>query len=178
MSKKTLVIVAHPTINDSVINKRWIEELNKYPEQYTVHQIYAVYPDGKIDVEKEQALIEAHDSLVFQFPVYWFNCPPLLKQWLDDVFTYGWAYGSTGDKLKGKKIQLAVSAGVSEEDYSKEGRYQFTLRESLYPFEVTTLYVNAVYQPIYAFYGAESEPSVEKINQSAVDYIQALNALN
>jgi putative NADPH-quinone reductase len=50
--------------------------------------LYKVYPDGNIDVEKEQKLIESH------------NCPPLLKKWLDDVLTYTWAYGSGGDKLK------------------------------------------------------------------------------
>jgi Putative NADPH-quinone reductase (modulator of drug activity B) len=82
---KTLVIVAHPNIEASVINKRWVEELRKYPEKYTVHELYKVYPDEKIDVEKEQARVEAHDNLVFQFPIYWFNCPPLLNQWLDDV---------------------------------------------------------------------------------------------
>lgn len=80
--KKTLVIVAHPHIDQSVINKRWVEELEKYPDQFTVHQIYQAYPDGVIDVAKEQALVEEHENLVFQFPVYWFNCPPLLKQWL------------------------------------------------------------------------------------------------
>jgi len=26
-----------------------------------------------------------------------------LKKWLDEVFTHGWAYGTGGDKLKGKK---------------------------------------------------------------------------
>ncbi len=102
--KKTLVIVAHPHIDQSVINKRWVEELEKYPDQFTVHQIYQAYPDGVIDVAKEQALVEEHENLVFQFPVYWFNCPPLLKQWLDEVLAYGWAYGSTGDKLKNKNL--------------------------------------------------------------------------
>ncbi len=34
---KTLVIVTHPDIEKSVINKKWIDELKKYPEKYTVH---------------------------------------------------------------------------------------------------------------------------------------------
>jgi putative NADPH-quinone reductase len=50
---KTLVIVAHPNLDTSVINKRWIEELQKYPDKYTVHELYKVYPDGNIDVEKK-----------------------------------------------------------------------------------------------------------------------------
>ena len=44
---KTLVIVTHPNLEKSVINKRWIEELQKYPERYSVHDLYASYPDGK-----------------------------------------------------------------------------------------------------------------------------------
>ena len=47
---KTLVIVTHPDIEKSVINKKWIDELKKYPEKYTVHQLYKAYPDGKINV--------------------------------------------------------------------------------------------------------------------------------
>jgi len=85
MIKKTLVIVTHPNLNDSVVNKRWIQELEKHPEQFTVHSIYDAYPDGKIDVAKEQALVEAHAHLILQFPMYWFSSPPLLKQWLDEV---------------------------------------------------------------------------------------------
>ena len=50
---KTLIIVTHPHIEDSLINKRWIEEFEKYPELYTIHQLYKVYPDERIDVKKE-----------------------------------------------------------------------------------------------------------------------------
>jgi putative NADPH-quinone reductase len=139
---KTLIIMSHPNIENSVINKRWVEELKKYPEKYTVHELYNIYPDGNIDVEKEQQLIESHHNLVLQFPFYWFNCPPLLKKWLDDVFTYGWAYGSNGgDKLKNRKVGLAVSA-----------------EHLLSPFETTLLYCNADYRSFFAFYGTESEP--------------------
>ncbi len=112
-------------IDQSVVNKRWVEELEKHPDQFTVHQIYQAYPDGVIDVAKEQALVEEHENLVFQFPVYWFNCPPLLKQWLDEVLTYGWAYGSTGDKLKNKKFMLAVSAGGRSKFIPKVANIKF-----------------------------------------------------
>lgn len=173
---KTLVVVSHPNIDKSVVNKRWVEELKKYPELFTVHELYKVYPDGVIDVAKEQALIEAHGNLVLQFPIYWFNCTPLLKQWLDDVFTYGWAYGSTGDKLINKKIGLAVSAGIKQEDFTKAGRYHFTLQEVLRPFEITMHYVKADYQSFFAFYGAENQQTLTTTNldKSAQDYFNYL----
>lgn len=81
-----------------------------------MRELYQSYPDGKIDVEKEQALVEVHGSLIWQFLVYWFNCPPLMKQWFDDVLTYGCAYGSRGTQLNDRKIGLAVSMGSSEQE--------------------------------------------------------------
>ncbi|WP_028778518.1 NAD(P)H-dependent oxidoreductase [Shimazuella kribbensis] len=187
---KTLVIVTHPNIETSIINKRWVQELKKYPEKYTVHELHKIYPDGNIDVKKEQQLIESHGNLILQFPVYWFNCPPLLKKWLDDVFTYGWAYGSKGDKLKHRKAALAVSAGIKKENYSKEGRYHYTLEQILSPFETTFRYCDANYRSLFAFYGKENEPgendpsSNEPMNstlnileKSAQDYLDFIDNL-
>ena len=89
---KTLIIAAHPHIAQSVVNKCWLDELAKHPDRFTVHRLYTAYPDGKIDIAREQALVEAHGGIVFQFPVYWFNCPPLLKQWFNDVLKIGRAH--------------------------------------------------------------------------------------
>lgn len=183
--KKTLVIVAHPDINNSIINKCWIEKLHQYPEQFTVHELYQSYPNAQIDVLKEQALVEAHQNLVFQFPMYWFNCPPLLKQWLDDVLTYGWAYGSVGNQLKNKKITLAVSTGSKAHDYSVDGRHQVSLETLCAPFELTARYVKADYQLVYAFYGMETQPeegevlpTINDVEQSAEDYVKYLLAMH
>jgi putative NADPH-quinone reductase len=156
---KTLVIVTHPSLETSVINKRWVEELNKYPEKYTVHELYKVYPDGNIDVKKEQKLVESHGNLVLQFPIHWFHCPPLLKKWLDDVLAYGWAYGSNGgDKLKNRRVALGVSAGIKKGNYSEQGRYRYTLDDILVPFELTFLHCRADYRSLFAYYGNENEP--------------------
>lgn len=185
---KTLVIVAHPTIETSIINKRWVEELKKYPEKYTVHELYKIYPHGNIDVEKEQKLVESHGNLIFQFPIYWFHCPPLLKKWFDDVLAYGWAYGSNGgDKLKNRKVALSVSAGIREEDYKESGRYQYTLEQILLPFEMTFLYCHADYRSFFAYYGKESAPGeseeveneleATKLEASAQGYLDFINSL-
>ncbi len=161
-----------------------MSELKKYPERYTVHELYKLYPDGKIDVEKEQALVEAHGNLILQFPIYWFNSPPLLKTWLDEVLTYGWAFGSnSGNHLTNRKVALAVTAGSKKSDYSEEGRYQHTLDQILLPFKVTFLYCRADYQPSFTFYEAEEAGgTTERMNEneltkSAEDYLRFINGL-
>lgn len=167
---KTLVIVIHPNFQDSFINKRWVEELNKYPEKFFIHRLYEVYPDEKIDVLAEQKLIEQYDRIVFQFPLYWFSCPPLFKKWLDEVLTYGWAYGSkSGYKVSAKKIALAMSVGIDENEYKKTAKYRYTLEQLTTPFELTFEYIKADYRPLFAYYGIELNSSKEWIEKSVRD---------
>lgn len=173
---KTLVIVGHPDIESSAVNKKWIEELKKYPDLFTVHELARVYPDGIIDVKKEQSLIMAHGNLVLQFPIYWFNCPPLLKKWLDEVLTEGWAFGKEGNHLEERKIALGVTAGGHQEEYDQEGRYKYRLEDVLVPFEITATYCNANYQQFFAVYNADFSTK-EEIEKSAKDYVQFLQTL-
>lgn len=42
---KTLIIVTHPDIDHSLINKRWVEMLKEQPDKYSVHELYKAYPD-------------------------------------------------------------------------------------------------------------------------------------
>lgn len=176
--EKILVILVHPDIEKSVINKRWIEELQKYPDQYYIHNLYKAYPDEKLNIEKEQMLIEAYDKIVFQFPFYWFSAPPLLKKWLDEVLVYGWAYGSkSGYKFAEKKVALVISVGIEEEEYSKEGVYNYTLKELTTPFELTFKYIKADYKPLYAYYGIERNASPEWIEKSIPAYIEFLEKM-
>ena len=175
---KTLIIAIHPDIKNSVVNKRWIEELNKFPDKYHVHQLHEIYPDEKIDVAAEQKLIEQYDKIVFQFPYYWFNCPALFKKWLDEVLTHGWAYGSkSGYKVAGKKVALAISLGVDEDELGPSGIYKYPLSELTRPFELSFEYVKAAYQPLFAYYGIEYNSSSERIENSVKLYLDFLEAL-
>ena len=117
---KTLIILAHPNIANSLVNRHWRDAVLAHPDKFELHDLYALYADFKIDVEKEQKLLESHDKIVLQFPFRFSNCTPLLKQWFEDVFTRSWAYGGeSGGKLKGKKFALAISLGATRENYDK-----------------------------------------------------------
>ncbi|AXT62664.1 flavodoxin family protein [Aquimarina sp. AD10] len=176
--EKTLIIVTHPKLGSSKINKRWIQELQKYPDKYIIHDLHSTYPTLEIDVIKEQLLLESVNKIVLQFPFYWFNCPPFLKKWIDDVLTHGWAFGkNSGYKLAGKKFALAVTAGIKEDDYRASGQYEYTLEELTRPFETTFKYVNADYRPLYAFYGEEHNPTQEDIEANAKNYINFIENL-
>lgn len=168
---KTLVILAHPDIEASRVNKRWRRELLLHPDLITLHELHTAYPDWRIDVAKEQRLLEAHQHIILQFPIYWYSYPPLLKKWLDDVFTYGWAYGSQGTKLKGKRFGLAMSIGDKQENYSAAGSVSYTVDEMTAPFKASMRHVGAIALPYYAAFGSSFQASDEDIDQSAKEYI-------
>jgi len=129
-------LVFHPNLKSSRVNRIWKEQLEESGKIATSRDLYAEYPDFKIDIEREQALLLSHDRIIFQFPLYWYSSPPLLKKWLDDVLTYGFAYGSSGNALKGKDLQIITSAGGQEKFYSGFDIYA-TIHDLLRPFQLT-----------------------------------------
>lgn len=153
---KKLILIAHPRPDESVVHKQWMTEAAKQPENYTLHNICTAYPDGNIDILSEQQLIENHDELIIQFPCFWFSTPPLLKQWQDDVIRRGWAFGG-GTAMRGKRVRLAVSAGMREQSYSVQGRMACTLAGLLLPFECVCKFIDAHYDGFHAFYGTQDD---------------------
>lgn len=137
--KKTLVISGHPNLNSSNTNKVILQELEKHRNELNleIRQLDQLYPDYNIKIEDEQkALLEA-DTIVLQFPFYWYSIPALLKKWIDDVFAYGFAYGSSGDKLKGKNLILSFTVGGPKESYQQEGYNHYHIEELLFPLNQT-----------------------------------------
>ena len=165
---KTLVLVFHPNLSDSRLNRRWAEEMDKQAG-VTVHRVYEAYPNEEIDVKAEQELLEQHDRIVLQFPFYWYSTPSLLKKWEDTVLTYGWAYGSTGNKLHGKELMLAISLGAPEASYTPNGAFTYTLAELLRPLQATSNMIGTRYLAPYAVYGV-MQLSDEQVEQAAKAY--------
>ncbi len=55
----------------------------------------SAYAEGRLsqDIVREQAKIEWADTLVIQFPLWWYGLPAMLKGWFDRVFLKGFAFG-------------------------------------------------------------------------------------
>jgi putative NADPH-quinone reductase len=176
MSKKTLVILAHPNLAESQINAAWRSRLEEASGPVTVRDIYRLYPDWNIDVAAEQVFLENHERIFLQFPMYWYSTPPLLKKWLDDLLAYGWAYGPGGDRLAHKEIGLIVSTGSPAAAYQENGRVGHTLAELLRPLEQTIHFVGARYLPVFALQGANHVIPEDQMSRSANEYLEHVRA--
>jgi glutathione-regulated potassium-efflux system ancillary protein KefG len=152
MAHKILILFAHPRLEKSRVNKILLSSIPA-DAHITLHDLYEHYPNFNIDVEKEKNLLLQHDIIIWQHPFYWYSSPPLLKQWLDMVLEYGWAYGRDGTALKDKMVFNILTTGGTREAYRREGHNYFTIRELLAPFEQTARLCKMIYLPPFAVQG-------------------------
>ena len=124
---KILMIVAHPNIESSIGNKTIVEHFKSLHPEAEIDELYKLYPDFKIDVKKEQEKLLKADFIILQFPYYWYNAPALLRKWFEDVLEHGFAYGSKGKALQGKKLIISFTTGSPVDAYKEGGMQNFTL---------------------------------------------------
>lgn len=159
--KKKLLIVAHPNMNASFFNKGLLESV-KNTQNFTVHQLYSLYPDFKINVKKEQDLLIANDVIIFQHPLQWYSCPALLKLWIDEVLAYGFAYGEGGNALHGKEWRSVVTSAGGDLDYLSGGNAGYTISELMRPFQMTATHSGMSWKPVFSVTGASPMESESK----------------
>lgn len=173
-----LIILGHPDFAQSVANKAVIEQLQNSGLSLEIRNLAALYPDFRIDAEAEQQALLRHQNIVFQYPLYWYSMPAILKQYFDSVFTYGFAYGSSGDKLKGKNFIPSITVGAPEEDYRATGAAHFRLYEFCKNLEQTAYYAQMSYIDPFYFHGTSPALySREEIQARAEDCAAGLVGL-
>jgi glutathione-regulated potassium-efflux system ancillary protein KefG len=172
---KVLILFAHPVLEKSRVQKELVRHVRNL-RGVTFHDLYETYPDLDIDVKHEQKLLLAHDVIIFQHPFYWYSSPAIIKQWLDLVLEHGWAYGSGGVALTGKKLMNVISCGGPRHVYAPTGRNRFTIRQFLAPFDQTAILCRMKYLPPFAVHGTH-KLSAGDIELHAVQYEQLLIAL-
>jgi len=85
------------------------------------------------DIVAEQEKLLWADAVIFQFPLWWYGMPAILKGWVDRVYALGFAYGrGIHDKtqwgkrfgegiLEGKRAMVCVTVGGRAAQYGPRG---------------------------------------------------------
>jgi glutathione-regulated potassium-efflux system ancillary protein KefF len=115
-----LVLLAHPDLRHSRVSLSLAERLGQ-ERGVRLRDLYALYPDYWIDAPAEREALRAARLVVWLHPIHWYGMPPLMKLWLDEVLSYGWAYGPGGTMLAGKDLLLVASTGGGEASYRDMG---------------------------------------------------------
>ena len=120
---KVLVIYSHSYQETSHAGKVILEVFKAQPD-FEVRNIEELYPQcSPIDIALEQERLVAADLIIFHHPIFWFSMPAGLKHYMDEVFQYGFAYGSTGGKLRGKKFIHSYTTACCPEGLCSLLRY-------------------------------------------------------
>ena len=156
MNKNSILLLfAHPAQDRSEVNLPIFQAASTM-DNVTCIDLYASYPTHNIDVGLEQTRLRQHDIIIFLFPLYWYSTPAILKDWMDLVLEYGFAYGKHGDALKDKYLLPVISTGGAEKFYQQNGYHNFTIRELLRPIEQTACFCQMRYIPPLALFAART----------------------
>jgi putative NADPH-quinone reductase len=173
---RLIVYYAHPGHRHSHVNRHMARAAERVPG-ITFVDLYADYPRFDIDVAREQQRLLDHDVILFQFPVFWYSTPSLLKEWQDLVLEHGFAYGVGGDKLRGKICMLAITGAGPAEAYTESGYQHYPLRTFLTPLEQTARLCEMRFTAPYVLYAALRAPADNRVDPHVAGYRRLLAAI-
>ncbi|MBI0091337.1 NAD(P)H-dependent oxidoreductase [Lactobacillus sp. M0345] len=131
---KTLVLVSHPEYDNSM-TEAFLKQCQSDIENVDWVVLDNIQTDFTFDKEQEQQRLKQYDRILFQFPMYWYSAPALMKKYEDDVFTKNFiAYEQEG-ALKGKEMGIIITLGDPIKDYQVGGREGFSISELLKPYQ-------------------------------------------
>lgn len=106
-SRKNFTTVKDPNYLKPQIEEMYATEMNGFSEE----------------IESEIRKIEWCELMIWQFPLWWFGLPAVLKGWVDRVFAMGRTYGGgriyQSGVFRGKRALLSLTTGGPEDAYRK-----------------------------------------------------------
>uniref|UniRef100_A0A8B9KWU7 NAD(P)H dehydrogenase, quinone 1 n=1 Tax=Astyanax mexicanus TaxID=7994 RepID=A0A8B9KWU7_ASTMX len=116
------------------------------PEHFVYNdEACAAWKEGRLsdDIKEEHNKLLEADLVIFQFPMYWFSVPGIMKGWIDRVLTQGFAFSLQNmydnGIFKDKKALLSFTTGGPESMYLPDG-INGDINIMLYPLQSGVLH--------------------------------------
>ena len=171
-----IVYYAHPGHKYSHVN-RFMARTAAAVKDITYVDLYRDYPRLDINVEIEQQRLLDHDVILFQFPMFWYSTPSIIKEWQDLVLEHGFAYGSGGDQLEGKRMMLAITAAGPDDAYTPGGYQHYPMRTFLTPLEQTARLCKMHFPAPLVLYSSLKAPIDGQVDPHVAGYRRLLEAI-
>ncbi len=173
---RLLVYYAHPGHRASHVN-RAMADVARSVEDIAFVDLYQLYPRHNIDIGQEQERLVGADVVLFQFPLFWYSTPSLIKEWEDLVLEHGFAYGAGGDRLVDKTMLLAITAAGPENAYATSGYQHYPLRTFLTPLEQTARLCRMRFSAPYVLFSSLKAPVSGELDSHVQGYGRLLGAI-
>lgn len=125
---------------DDILGDLKNPELFQYGDE-TMH----AWLEGRLshDIVAEQRKVEEAELVIFQFPLYWFSVPAIMKGWMDRVLAQGFAFSMekmyNNGIFKDKKAMLSFTTGATESMFRPDG-INGDINVTLWPLQNGTLH--------------------------------------
>ncbi|WP_220728397.1 NAD(P)H-dependent oxidoreductase [Apilactobacillus xinyiensis] len=146
---KTLVIIAHPKYDNSM-TQGFLKSCQKDIDSVDWLVLNREYPSYNFDVIKEQERLSKYERIVFQFPLYWYSAPAILKQYEDDVLTRSFTYKTEDGVLNGKELGIVTTLGEPIYHYHDGHNEAFTIDELMKPYHALAHKAGMKFLPIFS----------------------------
>jgi len=152
--------------------------------KYQMEQVHAFQHDLYVPALKaEMDKLEWCDTVIFNFPLWWFGLPAILKGWVDRVFAMGFSYGAgkgvyDNGTFKNKTAFLTLTTGGPEIAYGSTGK-NGNLDAILYPIQHGMFYfVGMTVMPPFVCFSPARITDGERIKQLELYklYLSGLNS--
>lgn len=164
------MIISHPDVAQSS-SQQFLLAAIKGEEQIQIRHlesILAEQEDHHFDKTIERACLQEADRIILQFPFYWYQCPSVMKQWMDEVLTL-----NLSQKDKKKEFGIVVTVGAKKDRYTVGGSVGFGIEELLRPYQALANQLGWKYQTPFVIYQFQYL-SESKKQQLLVDYLYYL----
>ena len=179
--KNLLIIKAHQVypIAKGELNSLMADDIEKFFKLHDFNIKRTNVSDG-YDIKHEQAKFLWADIIVFQFPVFWFNAPAILHQYIQDVYEYGVFYTSSkeygqGGLLKGKQYMFSTTWGISLQTFRKGLWEDCHLPDDvLFPLHKIQEYVGLSALPTFSCLNVIQSTSPEKYRKDLQEHLKEI----
>ncbi|MEQ9186584.1 MAG: NAD(P)H-dependent oxidoreductase [Cryomorphaceae bacterium] len=95
--------------------------------KYQAEQVHAYHNDLYVSTLKtEMEKVHSSDLIIFNFPLWWFGLPAILKGWVDRVFAMGFIYGAgkgiyEDGIYQDKRAFISMTTGGPQPAFGDEG---------------------------------------------------------
>lgn len=162
-------------MSESRVHKDVSSKLSQIPNVNVRHLESLPTQSGHYDSKTEQKFWDEADTIVLEFPMYWYHSPSVLRQYIDDVLTDDWAYEGAYE-LEGKNLLVLTTTGGEKSEYNAVGEHGFTMSEILTPYKSLTKYTKMNYLPELVIYAANFL-SVEELESQTSTIVEKIRAL-
>ena len=167
---KTLIIMSHPDVAQST-SQQFLLAAIKGEEQIQIRHLESILAEREskhFDKSIERACLQEADRIFLQFPFYWYQCPSVMKQWMDEVLTL-----NLSQKYKKKELGIVVIVGAKKDRYTAGGSVGFGIEELLRPYQALANQLGWEYQTPFVIYQFQYLPETQK-QQLLVNYLYYL----